>query len=154
MDEQEVLTSVFIHYGSGNFNNERFNHINKKDINVKPRSGGLWGSIYGKDGGWEAWCEAENYDKYNHKERAFFKFKLNPNTNLLYIDDVYVVSFYKAKKRLLSKLDYIDWFRVSQDYDAVYFDLSKNPFLYNDFYGVDCDSICVFNPDCIEEVND
>lgn len=154
MSKQEVLTSDFIHYGSGNFCIERFNHITKKDKYMKPRSGGLWASIYGKDGGWESWCEAEHYDKYNHKERAFFKFKLKPNTNLLYIDDACIVSDYKTKKKLFDKLNYIDWYRVSQDYDAVYFDLTENCSLYMDFYGVDCDSICVFNPDCIEEVLD
>lgn len=154
MDGQEVLTSVFIHYGSSNFNTERFNHINKKDINVKPRTGGLWGSIYGKDGGWEAWCEAENYDKYNHGERASFKFVLKPDTRLLYIDDVKLLDDYVAKRRYLFTNGGVNWYKVSKDYDTVYFDLSKNPFLYNEFYGVDCDSICVFNPDCIEEVND
>lgn len=154
MDEQEVLASVFIHYGSGSFDNECFNHISKKDINIKPRSGGLWGSIYGKDGGWEAWCEAENYDKYNHGERTSFKFVLKPDTRLLYIDDPNLVNDYIVIRHQLIMNGGTNWYKVSKDYDAVYFDLSKNPFLYNEFYGVDCDSICVFNPDCIEEVND
>lgn len=154
MNTQEVLTSVFIHYGSGNFNTERFDHISKNDMNTKPRTGGLWGSIYGKDNGWEAWCEAENYDKYNYGERASFKFVLKPNTRLLYIDNSNLVNEYSVEQYNALTYGGVYWYKVSKDFDAVYFDLSKNPLLYNDFYGVDCDSICVFNPDCIEEVND
>lgn len=150
MDEQEVLKSTFIHYGSGNFNSERFEYISKKDINIKPRTGGLWGSIYGKDNGWEAWCEAENYDKYNHGERAYFKFVLKPNTRLLYIDDPNLIIEYTVKQCHSFTIGGVDWYKVSKGFDAVYFDLTKCPSLYMSFYGVDCDSICVFNPDCIE----
>ena len=149
--EKSILNSTFIHYGSYSFDINKFNNICEYDIYFKPHFGGLWASIVGIEGGWRDWCEAENYDVYNHKEKGFFAFKLSPETKLLYIDKPEVIEKYNTQKKFMcSSIIYFDWHAVSKDYDAVYFDLNANWSLYDTFYGVDCASICVFNPKCIQ----
>ena len=52
---------------------------------------------------------------------------------------------------------YLDFEKLSQEYDAIEITLSeekshKGEFwggLYDKLYGWDCDSICIMNPDCI-----
>lgn len=50
----------FIHYGSKEFDKDRFTEIHNIPMCNKP-SGGLWASPVGVEFGWKEWCEDNDF---------------------------------------------------------------------------------------------
>lgn len=148
-----INSKIYIHYGSTKFSNNEWEPIRNENW-IKPY-GGLWASDIDAPYGWKDWNETSDYQKCDSVNS--FKFKLKPEAKILVIDSV------NALKRL-HKLQYtvttlvrdtyfLNFERLLEDgYDAIDFQLSKDPKLYWAMYGWDCDSILVMNKDIIEEL--
>ena len=146
---------TYIHYGSKQFDKERFVPIQ----NCYPRNkpiGGLWASEIGAQYGWKQWCEGEQYRTEHYTDDNCFKFRLDENSNILTlkcVDDVKSmptlgekdICGYKPDFEKIMSLGYdaIDY-RLSDEVGAFAFDS-----LYWCLYGWDCDSILILNKDII-----
>ena len=146
---------TYIHYGSKQFDKERFVPIQ----NCYPRNkpiGGLWASDVKAEYGWKQWCEDNGFYCERNTEDNCFRFTLAENAKILTLvcaDDV------KAMP-LLGKTgacDYKPNFEeiLSLGYDAIDFRLSEEirefgfDSLYWYLYGWDCDSILILNKDIV-----
>lgn len=142
-----IQSDVYIHYGHHQFDSNLFREIKNRPFGwVKPY-GGLWASNINASYGWKDWCKDENFRECN--EENSFKFTLKNGTKVLKIDNA----------DLLKKLPVIDVYpinvhldfeKLKQQYDAIEVIISNDNRLYWDLYGWDCDSILIFNKDCIE----
>lgn len=146
---------TYIHYGSKQFDKERFTPIQ----NCYPRNkpiGGLWASEVGARYGWKRWCEGENYRTDHYREDNYFKFTIAENAKILTLlcaDDVKAMPMlgkagvvdYKPDFEEIMSLGYdaIDY-RLSDEVGAFAFDS-----LYWCLYGWDCDSILILNKDIV-----
>jgi len=150
---------TYIHYGHSKFDKSHFKQIRNHPLFTKP-FGGLWGGI--KDS-WKSWCIQNNFETDLTKN---FKFKVNGKIMRIHdkADMIKLKPYIDVPSD--SKLHYIQgllansgWIspnyeKMKQDYDAIEVLAGSNYDLYMALYGWDVDSICVLNPECIEEVND
>lgn len=108
---------------------------------------GFW---FSKNYEWIEWCESEGC--ICSRESAL-TYKLDINfTNVLVIDTIEKLFWLKSKYGIVKN---IDWDKVSNDYDGIYFDnyyeikshLRTNR-LFNEYlwyFGIDVNSGCIFN---------
>lgn len=149
----------FIHYGSDNFDINRFEPVKNQPLRNKP-NGGLWASPVGAELGWKEWCEECEFD-IERLER-FFEFSLSDDAKVLEIckeEDIEELPLYieeMAEKMIQRFGDAfqtkpIDFEKLKEDgVDAVLFNLSADWRLrYGGFSGWDCDSILVMNPEVV-----
>lgn len=153
------MNEIYRHYGSNEFNIEKFKEIKNRDYWNKPK-GGLWASSISAEYGWKDWCNAEDFRKETFDK--YFDFKLE-NANILRIKnkiDAYEIekenpkfirmktgSFYEEK--IVLNFEFIKKY-----YDAIEIYAGSDRYLYFAFYGWDCDSIVILNKDKIKVVND
>ena len=146
---------TYIHYGSKQFDKERFIPIQ----NCYPRNkpiGGLWASEVDARYSWKQWCESENYRTDHYRADNYFKFTIAENAKILTLlcaDDVKslpmlgkagVVDYKPDFEKIMSLgYDAIDY-RLSDEVGAFAFDS-----LYWCLYGWDCDSILILNKDIV-----
>lgn len=160
INEGYIPGMTFITYGKGNkFDRSKFKFIPKKNaanplIN-KPQ--GLWACPL-KDSGGSDWDEfiVYNWDEQSHTLENHFIFKLSSNANICIIDS-------KEKLKELPWKEYygitvVDWDLVKRQYDAVFVDkkiihMPEFPKIPS-FRLWDVESICVFNPDIIEPIDE
>ena len=158
IDEGYVPGMTFITYGKGNkFDRSKF--IPRKNP-VSPwinKPHGLWASPLKDDGG-SAWDTFIVYDwsEKSHTLENHFIFRLSPNAKICVIDS-------KEKLKELPWKSYdiltvVDWDLIKKKYDAVFVDESmihmpEHPSLPS-FRLWDVESLCVFNPDIIEPINE
>ncbi len=156
-EELNSRKTTYIHFGHDSFDKtlgvkkEALDELSHPlRLNNKPP--GLWASPKDSKWGWKDWCEQESF-RLNTFNKSF-TFSLSDDAKILHIhfeDDIYpyldnvfpdIDSIY-AKKLNLSKL--------MAEYDGIELHMSENKSLYSGFfYGWDCDSICIWNYDCIE----
>lgn len=158
-------------FSEKNFKKELFEEI--KNYFVKPK-GGFWGSPVECEISWKDWCEENSPEWVDGKES--YEFTLKEDANILYfrtIDDIkklfkehkewfdystfYGVQHNVVIERLLEAPEsrpymfpniILDFERMLADgVDAIEIDVCAG--LYDIFYGWDCDSILVMNPDVI-----
>ena len=149
---------TYIHYGSKQFDKERFVPI----LNRYPRNkpiGGLWASEVDAPISWRNWCEQNEFYPERNTEDNCFRFNLADNAKILTLRCVNDV-------KLLPQLSnerfghYFPDFQeiIKQGYDVIDYRLSDDTGancnlyhgdLYYALYGWDCDSILVLNPDVI-----
>lgn len=135
----------YIHYGHDKFNINLFKKIKNRPFLNKP-DGGFWASGKHYKYSWKAWCEVENFSLGSFEK--FFEFELKENSNILTIDNLdKAIKFNNNKYPIFNK--WIDFERLSQNYDGIEILISKDPNLYYYFHGWDCDSILIMNPDII-----
>ena len=119
-------------------------------VHMKPS--GLW---YGVDGGWEEWCASEMPQwlggaKY---ELDLDESKILIVRNIEAFDKEYGVT---VKVPGAPDLDHfhIDWPRIAKSYSGVeipsYSWNHRHEFMW--YYGWDCASGCVWNPDCVKSI--
>lgn len=125
--------------------------IDCKDVvsKNKPKPRGFWLS-YNND--WEDWeRNNENLDRYKFKYRTTFK----KNINVLKIDtleDLYDFNEkYRIKGKLVKNILIIDWKKVCNDYDGIFFNnydkLMKDDFIEDSWYEtLSVSSVCIFKP--------
>ena len=156
--------TIYIHYGSPEFNINKFCPISNIKLSNKPH-GGLWASPANSEHDWRWWCLSNGYETARLNEH--FSFKLKDDANICKI----------ASKQDLNELnqqgfchDYTNLFLYPQGYtnsslypqDYYYPDFEKlvdagfdgmavamNDSLYFALYGWDCDSLLIFDPNCM-----
>jgi len=151
------MNSVYIHYGSKEFDKTRFQPIKNHEIMAKPE-GGLWASQVGCEFGWKEWCDSSKF-KDCTKENSF-TFTLAENANILYINSVDDLEPLPKIKSIIpdgiSSWVTLDFEALMKDgVDAIQVDMSNEVCsdylnrLHYKLYGWDCDSILILNKDVI-----
>lgn len=141
----------YIHYGSNEFDINRFEKIKNKEVLPKP-SGGLWGSRINITTGWKDWCRNTGF-KSNLKE--YFIFSLKEDAKILTINsNEQLKQLPKQDNNLYGVYCSLDFEELFKEYDAIEVFISEDRELYFSLYGWDCDSIIVINPSKIIEEND
>ena len=167
--------TIYIHYGN--------NHYEKRDVDLsikgfvtKPKRAALWGSPEDAEFSWKDWSEGEQWN-LSALEKSF-RFKLKGGSKILFIrskkdvdelDEILKTNtdvkesfsgLTSTASMLMSLLGFItpenytiDFAKLQENgIDAV--EVEFNKYIHDAFYGWDCDSICVLNPDAVEEIED
>lgn len=148
------MKQQYIHYGDKEFKEKLFMPINNKDFFVKPL-GGLWASRDNARYGWIKWCKDEKFNLNKYSENNYFKFRLKDNSKVLIISNrnqLKKLPQINMKEKFGFNLSWttLDFSKIAEEYDAMEVLISEDRQLYWDLYGWDCDSLLVFNKDCIE----
>lgn len=129
----------------------------KQYIGFKPK--GLW---FSKDFDWFRWCIKNGM----FIDESSYCYQLDISLNKFKIIDTIeklldFQSTYKYQEGVLNKLEYINWKKVSEDFDGIFFDnyveiklQCNSRGLINKltwFYGIDVSSGVIFNIDCIKK---
>lgn len=151
------MKQIYRHYGNDHFDNTLVKPIKNRDTWGKP-AGGFWGSRIDAGVSWKEWCEAEYYEVQQLSRH--FDFTLKDGAKILQIKNK--IEFEKIRQEhkdwfLKPKWDFIDKFyldfeKMSKLFDGIEVFAGSDRELYFDFYGWDCDSIVIFNLDCVEAV--
>lgn len=149
--------TLFVHMGHRHFDAQNgFRPIVNRDHFVKPM-GGLWGSPVDSPYGWEEWVKDNNFNsltgnKYDGKQ---FSFKLTEAANVLEITSAGQLDNLPQIKDDITSSCFVslDFDKLAQEYDAMIVYISADNELYWKLYGWDVDSILVFNPNVVIEVD-
>ena len=117
--------------------------------------GCFWGSRLVTDYGWIAWCEDNDFELESLKSN--FQFTLAPDAKIIEIrnlEDLKQLPLISATDFAISGQYRIDFEKLqSEGYDGV--EVLIDDFqLYQALYGWDCDSIVIWNPNCVREEAD
>ncbi len=140
------LKEIYRHYGTSSL----YQNPIKIQNRINKPHGAFWGSTTGLPDSWDTWCKEENFNVKNLK--FYLDFKIKDTAKVLIIDspDKYdeLYNKYPDDQPILK---FLDWVRISRDYDLVIVDFRKayNPEAMQ-LYGWDCFSVAVFNLDAIE----
>lgn len=123
----------------------------QQETGMKPN--GFWFSIDKENRDWKAFCESNDFGCLNVRN----EYRFSKDANILVIDTKEkVYEFYeKYKTSFFGRFCYIDWEKVANDYDGIFFpeyfwDIRYDTnFLW--YYALDCVSGCVWNLNAIEE---
>lgn len=159
----------FKHYGSEHFVKGKFIKVRNADANGMPnkpkRNSCLWASPIREDGtdDWGEWCENEQFSTGDNSK--WFIFKLSDNAKLLTLNgredlDKFVNSKYQRMFPFEHTIAHIlnpDFEKISEDYDAMLVYMTYEGDIgfegsYYRLYGWDVDTLLVFNPDIIIEI--
>lgn len=144
------MKQVYQHYGNNKFDNSQIKPIKNRDVWGKPY-GGFWASRVNSEKSWKEWCETEDF--CTERLKKHFDFTLNDNAKILVIKTKCDLEKLRQKHQewfVKPKWDFIDrpfldFEKISKLYDALEVNAGSDRELYFDFYGWDCDSICIFN---------
>ena len=120
---------------------------------------GLWGSpIHDEDNtsDWGRYVESDYWERIDTLKEHFL-FRLKPDAKIYVVDGEESIRKLPWVRHWYGT--YVDWPKVENMYDGVYVaydhDMYMNLSKYlPDFYGWSCDSICIFNPNAIEQVEE
>lgn len=167
--ELSPLNRIYRHYGSPRFLKYKQAPVSGTRM-MKPLGGGLWASPVDSDRTWHQWCIDEHWNEDSLQE--YFDFQLTNNAKIFVInsaDDFFKFLYMFPSDRILEEYEkiiykpfvtadkrevvcYPDYLKVSQMYDGVEVNISRDYDLYYRMYGWDVDSIVVWNYDVIEEL--
>lgn len=136
---------------------------NSKNIGIKPVVGGLWCVRADHPDGWEYFARTSMPAEALSLEHA--EITVRDDARTLIIDSRQALE-YVFEKYLTDRPDLfggqsfdgmahrpqIDWSKVAQDYDVVEFRMADYPALYDELYGLDCDSAVILHSDVIEDI--
>lgn len=141
---------IYVHYGHKKFCKEICKPIENIQLFTKPK-GGFWASRIDAKFGWKDWCIGQEFRDID--ENDAFRFKLKDNTKVLYINNTDILSTLpKAYIKDTNIFIFLDFEKLSKEYDAIEVNISECRDLYYSLCGWDCDSILIMNPDIIEEI--
>lgn len=159
-NSKKEMNEIYIHYGHKEFDKSKFNEIENRELFVKP-SGGLWASRIDSENGWKNWIEVQEFYLDKYRDDNYFKFKLKDDSRILKItnnDQLEKLPHIDLKKYNIdfefTVWQMLDFEKLSKKYDAIEVLISEDSQLYWELYGWDCDSLLVFNKDCIEIVDE
>lgn len=162
---------VYRHYGHSKFDKDLFIPIHNREFSNKP-SGGLWSCpTKDVDIDWKTWSEGNDFALGKLKEH--FDFKLKDSAKILEIKDIKDldklprISDRSQLKQYIKLIDSmnsdIDFEELAKEYDGIMVwmyrskDIDKETRMFDGMYyrmyGWDVDTLVVFNPDIIEEVD-
>ncbi len=115
-------------------------------------SGGLWASPDGDDSfGWKSFNE-ENLTKMDERNKTTFE--LSDDAKVLLIDSDEKVNWLKENYReTVDGREILDFNKLSKDFDAMEVHIFEEN-VHQLMYGYDCDSICIFDPEKINIIED
>lgn len=144
----------YIHYGSSEL--LQMQPIKNQHCWTKP-SGGMWASPLKAKFGWKDWCLREQF--HTGSLEQYFTFTLKEDAKIIHIYSIKdLKQLPKQKYNDLSEIyEMLDFEVLAKDYDGIELHLSEEKHvsrdiskcLYFRLYGWDCDSILLFNSDCI-----
>ena len=159
---------IYRHIGSEHYNPIQ---VHPEYLAIMPPSGNkptmassMWGSPEGDEYyTWTDWCKENDYSNPNG---PYFLFKLKPGKKVFVIDsresfDEFVRLTKKDSSEITDPLwkimagvtPYYDFNKLYEmGYAGIEVLISKCSRLYHDLCGWDCDSICILDPDAVEEV--
>lgn len=155
--------TIFIHYGDDHFDRDKFNYVKNasiEEIGWKPAfCTCLWASPIDDPDGWHDWCEANRF-RLDRLSKSF-KFKLKKGSRVLEVitlDDLtnFLHTFCDQDEL---KHPIVDFESIAQFYDALFVKIYTDDCedfqqqAYWQLYGWDVDSLLIFNPDIVEEIN-
>lgn len=167
---------ILVHYGTDRFYKNKVNPIKNSNW-VKP-NGGFWTSPLNSTWGWKDWCDSEGWYKRGGVDK-FIKLKLKRSAKLYLINstsdlekapllrmdsnyNTYPVKSYKQLKKLQkSDLHYFDRFYIDYEklvkmgYDGIHLtDKGQSDTRWGDInlYGWDCETVLLFNTDCVYRI--
>lgn len=150
----------YIHYGSSEFDKNRFKPIKNGHLESKP-FGGLWASPVDSKWGWSNWCKAEEFRL--DALITSFSFVLTDEAKVLHLrsgSDVDKLPKYSPYADGNYPLTYIDFEALAKDYDAIeahlYEEQENVPWdelLCQRLWAWICDSILIMNPDIVVPVS-
>lgn len=150
------MNDIYIHYGHKVFDKNKFNKIENRVLFVKPL-GGSWASRIDSVDGWKNWTEEQGFYLDKHNDDNYFKFKLKEKTKILKITNIKQLDELPHIDLKRFNIDFqfavyqmLDFEELAKKYDAIEVLISRDSKLYWELYGWDCDSLLVFNKDCIE----
>lgn len=138
----------YIHYGSDQFDLNRFNPVKNIEGWNKP-DGGLWASPVGARRGWKEWCKDEEFCVWRLKQS--FTFGLRDGTRVLHIRSFEELGRLPVFRN--SAILPIDFEKLKEEWDVIELHLSEDVRLYSGLYGWDCDCILVMNPEVVQEID-
>lgn len=151
--------TLYEHYFRGEeiteFSRELISPITNLDICSNKPMGGFWASRCDAEYGWRDWCITTGHKSWADDKP--FIFSLTNDARILQIksnDDMEKLRPYELGSSCgltvnIATARGYDFERMTKDYDAIEVDGYR---LYWQMYGWDCESILIFNPDVIEEV--
>jgi hypothetical protein len=169
--------TIYVHYGNDHFEKREVD-LSIKGFVTKPLKAAIWGSPENAEFSWRDWSEGEHWN-LGALEKSF-RFKLKGDSKILFIrskkdiDELdeslktntsAIEKHYSGLTSVSSlimsmlgsitpeKYNTIDFAKLRENgIDAV--EIEYNGYTRDAFYGWDCDSICVLNPDAVEEVKE
>ena len=166
--------TIYIHYGNDHFE-KRDVDLSTKGFIIKPKKAAIWGSPEDAEFSWKDWSEGESWN-LSSLEKSF-RFKLKSGSKILFIrsekdidelDEILktntdVKESFSGLTSTASMLMSLLGFITPENYNTINFsklrengvdaiEIEYNGYTNKAFYGWDCDSICVLNPDAVEEV--
>lgn len=111
--------------------------------------GGFWASRIDAVYGWRQWCDGEDEP---WAEGTPFIFSLKEDTKVLHIRSVADIPDHYIDPNTpcsIIRTVILDFEKLAKEYDAIEIDAGRDSQLYYAFYGWDCDSILIFNPEII-----
>ncbi len=142
----------YIHYGSTNFDINKFNKVKNRTDWTKPY-GGFWASSIDAKWGWKHWCKSEDF--MLDRLEASVVFSLKDNAKVYHIYSVSQLKGLPKCDNKYSSFYLIDFELTLKRYDAIELHLSEEvcddfeKSLYFKLWGWDCDSILIMNPNII-----
>lgn len=147
----EKPEKMYVHYGNDQFGTHLFHPVSN-DRHDKP-DGGFWASAPDSPTPWIAFAET-GFENYPVDKKI--EFTVNSAARIFKIDTVDDIAYLAATYPLydaeseLSELGlgsvWIDWNRVAMDFDGISYNYER---LGNQMATMDCDCICIFNPEIV-----
>jgi len=150
-----MATLSLITYGKGSFFDKNKFQLVKNMLYWNKPSGGLWASPINCNYGWKEWCIIEEFGDLS----SSFEFVVTGN--IFKIENSNSLNQLPLIKReesgyeeivLMSALynrQLIDFEAVANSgVDAIW--VTENAIRYKEFYGWDCESVLILNPNCIQ----
>ena len=143
---KRLVRLALVHYGNDEFVYEKFaNPTGESRIGIKPKCG-LWASPVSSKYGWREWCEDNDFGDLS---KSFcFQF----HGSLLIINSVEdLENLPWIEDSILPKIDFTE---IVKRYDGMMVTEKgerETRFTFpKSLYGWDCESVVIFNRDCIE----
>ena len=160
----------FISYGTSSFKKDKTPQLNLNDdnyfITINKPGGGLWASPVKSNNSWGKYLEYDDSYCQVQKLASYFKFKISKTANIYIIDTYEDLKAVSTRPNIYGSRYNIDFKALYSKYDCdgIYItehastDLYIRYTLYDDkLYGLnawDVESICIFNPDIIEPIEE
>lgn len=155
-----IIEQGFIHYGHRHFDKQNnFKPIKNKYIFTKPE-GGLWGSPINSPLSWKRFFIKEDMKSIWGSDyiTKWFTFRLKDNAKVLFITSTEELKDLPHMPRehdlsIFDMWEILDFEKLTEQYDCMIVLLSEDDRLYSTLTPWDVDSILIFNPDIVEEVD-
>ena len=154
-----IYNITFVSYGTNSFDRDRFKAPKMDDMLNKPH-GGFWGSPLNSSNGWGKWCDSEDFNLDSLDKHLLFKIK--KGANIYIIDTKEDLDRISSNKNMIGgafNMKTINFEYLYRNYDGIFVTSNAISELRHVSDGVglytwDVESICVFNPDVIEVIEE